>query len=65
MVAMLLGLIVSSATLAISWIAVRLLLGIGLLALSALGLAAILRIRKNNPTKVDLPPVIDSSMIVE
>ncbi len=64
-VAMLLGLILSSTTIAISWIAVRPLLGIGLLALAAMGLAAILRIRKNNPTKADLPPVIDSSMIVE
>ncbi len=64
-VAILLGLVTSSATIGVSWIAVRPLLGLGLLAFATLGVMLIYRIRKSSQPKSELPPMIDSSMIVD
>ncbi|XP_037775073.1 transmembrane protein 43 homolog [Penaeus monodon] len=60
-VAALIGLSISLATIAISWIAVRPILGIALLAITAVAIYMLFKVRKSVQTE---PAVIDSSMFV-
>ncbi|TWU54669.1 hypothetical protein Poly51_33880 [Rubripirellula tenax] len=63
-VAVLLGVIVSSTVIGLSWIAVRPLLGIALLGLSALAAYAVFYLRRNVHHD-DVPEQVDASMFVQ
>lgn len=67
-VALLIGMTISLLTISISWIAVRPLLGITLLAIAGVGIYFLVRVRKSvqneSPTLQDDPPMVSSDMFV-
>ncbi|TWU56035.1 TMEM43 family protein [Rubripirellula reticaptiva] len=64
LIAALLGVIVSCIVIGLSWIAVRPLLGIALLTLSALAIYAVIRLKKKSHHS-DEPELVDASMFVQ